>query len=129
METTPHSDSWFHGGYPGLEVGEFIDCPDVTAAENTLSAYATAAGAPHGTRNDVVYLTDRQDTARAYAAMFPDGALYRVEPVDVVGPDPDAPTEAIMCRRAQIVEVVRERVVFAHRTPESWIRMLVGGAS
>jgi len=115
--------SMFHGGYPGLAIGDFVEPPAVTGADHTLSAYVPD-GAPWGTRTDVVYVTPRQDTARAYAAMYPDGALYRVEPVDVVGPDPDAPDEAVMCRRARVVEVVRERVVFAHRTPESWMRML-----
>lgn len=118
--------NYFHGGFPGLNVGDFIDPPDVTLSTVTLSKYAAELGAVHGTRRDVVYVTTRQDTARAFAAVYTDGALYRVEPVDVIGPDPDAPDESIMCRRAHVLEVVRRRVVFAHRTPESWLRMLTG---
>lgn len=127
---TPRSDgAWFHGGVRGLKVGDWILSPDASGSENTLSGYAREMGAPHGTRTDVVYLTSRQDTARVYAALYPDGALYRVEPDAPCEPDPDAPGEAVMCARARIVEVVRSRVVFAHRTPESWFRLLAGGSS
>lgn len=119
--------NYFHGGIPGLSVGDYIESPDVTRTDHTLSRYAAEMGAPHGTRTDAVYITPRQDTARAYAALYPDGALYQVEPVDVIGSDPDAPDEAVMCRRARVTEVVRSSVVFAHRRPESWFRMLTGG--
>lgn len=118
--------SWFHGGVPGLQVGDMILPPDRSGTEHTLSAYASE-DAPHGSRTDVVYVTSRQDSARVFAAIYPDGALYRVEPAEWRGLDPDAPHEAMMCDRAEIVEVVRERVVFAHRTFESWVSMLKGG--
>lgn len=121
-------NAWFHGGYPGLTAGDWIEPPDVTATEHRLSAYAPD-GAPHGTRTDVVYLTSTQNVARAHAAMYPDGAIYRVHPVEVVGPDPDAPGNAVMCRRAKVLEVVRPVVRFAHRTPESWIRMLTSSSA
>lgn len=118
--------AWFHGGVPGLGVGERILPPDETGTEHTLSAYAQQ-GAPHGSRTDVVYVTSRQDSARFFAAVYPDGALYRVEPSGWCGADPDAPHEAMMCESAVIVEVVRERIVFAHRSFESWVSMLQGG--
>lgn len=118
---------WFHGGVPGLQVGDWIEPPDVSGATHTLSDYVPE-DAPHGFRRDVVYLTLRQDSARFFAAVYPDGALYRVEPEGDIEVDPDAPSEAVMCRRARIVEVVRPRVVFAHRTFDSWLRLLRGAA-
>jgi hypothetical protein len=117
---------WFHGGYPGLAVGDWIEPPDVTGTEHRVSAYVPE-GAPHGQRTDVVYLTNAGHVARFYAAVYPDGAIYRVAPAGVVGPDPDAPNDAVMCGRAQVLEVVRPRVVFAHRTWESWVRLLENG--
>lgn len=115
--------TWLHGGVPGLTVGDWIESPDVTGTDHTLSAHAPE-DAPHGRRTDVVYLTPRAESARVFAAIYPDGAVYRVIPEGDMEPDPDAPNEAVMVRRAQVVEVVRERVVFAHRTLDSWLRML-----
>lgn len=113
----------YHGGFPGLNVGDWIEAPEVTGARNTLSAF-TASDSGHGTRTDVVYVTSARDAARAFAAFFPNGGLYRVEAQEVVGPDPDAPTLALMCRRARVLEVVRANVIFEHRRPESWLRLL-----
>lgn len=120
--TSQDDVAWFHGGVPGLEVGEWLAPPDVSGTDHRLSRYA--AGQDHGTRTDVVYLTPRQQVARAFAAMYPDGALYRVAPEGPLAPDPDAPDVAVMCGRAQVLEVVQPIVVFAHRKPESWLAML-----
>jgi len=116
-------DVFFHGGIPGLAVGDVIAPPDVTGTSHRLSAHAPDH-APHGTRTDVVYVTTVQNIARFYAACYPDGALYRVEPEGIVGPDPDAPTCSMMCASALIVAVIRPRVVFAHRRFEEWLRLL-----
>lgn len=113
--------AWYHGGVPGLEVGELLLPPDISGTRHTLSAYASE---PHGQRRDVVYLARIQDHARAYAALYPDGAVYRAEPIGATEPDPDAPGFSVMCAQARVVEVVRSRVVFAHRSPESWFAML-----
>ncbi len=120
--------SWFHGGVPGLQVGDRILPPDQTGTDHTLSGYAPP-GASHGGRTDVVYVTSRQDSARVFAAIYPDGALYRVGPAGWRGLDPDAPHEAMMCDSALVVEVVYARIVFAHRSFESWVSMLQGGGS
>lgn len=114
----------YHGGVPGLRPGDLILPPDRTGTDRALSRYALAAGAPHGTRTDRVYLTPDSQHARVFAAFYPDGALYRVAPVGELTPDPDAPDSAVMAVEAEVLEVVRPRVVFAHRTPESWIRLL-----
>lgn len=120
------SDStWYHGGVPGLEVGARILPPDITGATQRLSGIAGAFGAPHGTRTDVVYLASNQDHARAFAALYPDGALYQVEPESDTEPDPDAPEVAAMTTSAVITAVLYKRVTFAHRRPESWLRLLV----
>lgn len=117
--------TWYHGGVPGLEVGERILPPDTTGAPARLSRYAEAIGTPHGTRTDVVYLASRPEHARAFAALYPDGALYQVEPESDTEPDPDAPEATAMTTSAVITAVLRPRVAFAHRRPESWLRLLV----
>lgn len=117
--------TWYHGGVPGLAVGDEILPPDRTGATTRLSRLAAALGAPHGTRTDVVYLASNEQHARAFAALYPDGALYAVEPSGPVEPDPDAPDVAVMTPSARITAVLRPRVAFAHRSPESWLRLLV----
>lgn len=119
---------YFHGGVSGLQVGDFILPPDLTGTEQRLSAYA-APDAKHGHRTDRVYVTPTQNVARFFAAVYPDGAIYRVEPVGDLEPDPDAPGDGLMCAQAQVVEVVRERVVFEHRTFDSWVRLLKASSS
>lgn len=119
---------YFHGGVSGLQAGDFILPPDLTGTEQRLSAFA-APDATHGRRTDRVYVTPAQDVARFFAAVYPDGAVYRVEPVGELEPDPDAPDDGYMCEQGQVVEVVRERVVFEHRTFDSWIRLLKASSS
>lgn len=113
----------YHGGFPGLRPGELVLPPDESGTEYRLSAYAPQA-ARWGYRTDVVYLTRVENQARAFAACYPDGALYQCEPIELLGPDPDNPASAVMARRARVVAVVRPRVLFAHRRPESWFRLI-----
>lgn len=114
---------WYHGGVPGLGVGDWLVPPDCSGTCHRLSLHAPE-GAPHGTRTDVVYVTSDPEVARVYAAFYPDGAVYEVDPDGPVEPDPDAPELAGMCDMARIVAVARPRVMFAHRRPESWLRIL-----
>lgn len=120
--------TYYHGGVPGLQVGDRVLPPDVTEIEHRLSAYVPA-GAPHGTRTDVVYLARHEQHARVYAALYPDGALYQVVPESPVDPDPDAPDMAYTAPSAIVVAVLRPRVVFAHRRIESWLRLLTENPS
>jgi hypothetical protein len=115
--------TWYHGGIPGLRAGDRILPPDETGTDHRLSAHAPAE-APHGHRTDVVYLTNSQQAARVYAALYPDGALYQVEPETTIEPDPDAPALAAMATSAVVTAVIRPRVALAHRRLDSWIRML-----
>lgn len=115
---------FFHGGYPGLPVGDWVQCPDDSGATKVLSDYAAQLGQIGGVRRDVVYITPHARVARVFAAMYPDGAVYRVAPGEVIGPDPDAPDCGLMVDRARVLEVVRARVEFAHRKPLSWLTML-----
>lgn len=119
--------SYFHGGYPGLKPGDELLPPDRTGTDHRLSSYAAALGGPaHTRRTDLVYLTTDRQVARAYAAFYPDGALYQVLPASPVDPDPDCsvPRLSWHCPMAIVVAVVDPVVLFRARTPERWLRML-----
>ena len=123
--------TFFHGGFPGLKVGDLLLPPDRTGTEHRLSATTASLGGPaHATRTDVVYLTTERQVARAYAAFYPDGALYQVLPQSPVDPDPDClqPDLSWHCPAAVVVAVVDPVVLFRNRTPDRWIRMLNGPA-
>ncbi len=118
---------YFHGGHPGLKPGELLLPPDQPGTEHRLSAVSAELGAPaHATRTDVVYVTTGRDVARAYAAFYPDGALYRVEPIGAVEADPDCaePGLSWQCSAAEVIAVVDPVVLFRTRRPERWLRLL-----
>jgi len=99
---------YFHGGHPGLKPGALILPPDQTGTNHRLSAVSAELGAPaHAIRTDVVYVTTGRDVARAYAAFYPDGALYRVQPHGQLEPDPDCaePGLSWQCPAAEVVAV------------------------
>jgi len=119
--------AYFHGGVPGLKPGDFILPPDQTGTEHRLSAIAAEHDGPaYSTRTDVVYVATNRNVARAFAAFYPDGALYRVQPVGPLEPDPDSgiPDLSWQCTAAEILAVVDPVVLFRTRTPERWIRLL-----
>lgn len=116
---------YFHGGIPGLRPGDLILPPATTGTARTLAEYAEQLGGDH-VRRDRVYLATGRDVARAYAAFYPDGALYTVEPVGELEPDPDCyvPGLSWQCASATVLTVVDPVVLFRSRTPERWLRMV-----
>lgn len=79
---------YFHGGPPGLRPGDLIEPrpPGDTAhlLDDCPTCQARKAGAPlDGDDNDpsLVYVTTSRDYARIYAAGYPRGGLYVVEPI------------------------------------------------
>lgn len=114
---------YYHGGVPGLRTGDAVTPPDVSGTTRTLSEYVSGI-AEHGTRTDVVYATTDRESARTFAAFYPDGALYEVDLIDEVGPDPDAPDIAVMARSAKVRSVVDPVVLLRSRNPEKWLRVL-----
>ena len=116
---------YFHGGYPGLRAGETLQPPDTTGTDRTLSQWVSHE-APHAKRRDVVYVASVRDVARAYAAFYPDGALYEVRPLGDIEPDPDCETPGLswQCPAATVLSVVDPVVLFRTCTPERWLRML-----
>lgn len=91
--------TYFHGGVPGLRVGQYILPP----CESGAKSVADCEGAPEAEqariervhRRDRVYLATDRRIAMLWAALHPSGTadeggwVYRVEPVGDVEPDPD----------------------------------------
>lgn len=121
--------AYYHGGFPGLKPGDQLLPPDQTGTDHRLSATVAQMGGPaYAQRTDLVYLTTDRQVARAYAAFYPDGALYQVLPASPVDRDPDCNEDGLSwhCPMGLVVAVVDPVVLFRDRTPERWIRMLTG---
>ncbi|KAB7752777.1 hypothetical protein [Mycolicibacterium mucogenicum] len=77
---------YYHGGVPGLRGGDLIEPTSGTA--HLVDGCPTCEARKHGQQlpsddNDptMVYVTTDKDYARIYAAGYPLGALYVVEPI------------------------------------------------
>jgi len=119
--------TYFHGGYPGLKPGDLVLPPDRSGTDRRLSATVAELGGPaHAQRTDLVYLTTDRQVARAYAAFYPDGALYNVIAASPVDPDPDCemPGLSWQCPYGIVAAVLDPVVLFRDKTPQRWLRML-----
>lgn len=100
--------TYWHGGAPGLKVGELILPPASTGTTITLAAYMDGAEKLRaGYRADRVYVTTQQEAAELYAALYPEGGwVYRVQPWMPLEPDPDCtePGVSFACLGALIVD-------------------------
>lgn len=106
----PPEGPFYHGGVPGLSPGDKILPPRVTGTqrpmEEFLPARVTAATHPWIARAGFVYFTRDWDHAAQFAAAYPDGAVYEVQPDGEISPDPDAPGGAAWrARSATIIRV------------------------
>lgn len=120
----------WHGGKPGLTVGDMVLPSSVTGVEPaTLGVAERLGGDAETVRRDRVYVTSDRQVATAYAAMFPNGALYEVEPVGTVEPDPDCLVEGLSWRApaARVVRVVDPVVWLSSKPARRWLRMANGG--
>lgn len=98
---------FYHGGKPGLKVGDKILPPSVTKASGpeTLHEYGSVG------RVDRVYLTTEESAARMYASGHPSrrGCVYEVIPDGDLHPDDDclSPGLSYECESATIVRVIK----------------------
>ena len=87
---------YFHGGGPGLRLGDRILPPSQTGALSLLAVarkHAAEIGKPFAhMRDDRVYLGGEIAIAILFAAMYPlpaGGWIYEVDPEEPIEPDPD----------------------------------------
>lgn len=116
--------TYYHGGIPGLRVGQYILPPSETGAlslSDMVEILTVGPEVAEETRRvhnrDRVYLTTELDTATIFAGHYPhpDGArrrggdVYRVEPEGQIEPDPDYHGDdgaSIAAPRARITGIV-----------------------
>jgi GNAT superfamily N-acetyltransferase len=102
LATKRTATQYWHGGAPGLSVGdELLSRDDAERALTAPTAHGLQSGYALGvTRTDRVYFSSDREFARAYASkfhridrktgvVFERGTLYRVEPIGSVEDDPD----------------------------------------
>jgi hypothetical protein len=125
--------AFFHGGAPGLTVGDKILPFSVTGTERVMTRFVH--GTPEFDRlqvecRDHVYFTPAQDLAEDYAAVQPDGSLYQVRPDGEFEADPDCgvPGLAWRCTSATIVAVPAEVVRLQRALTVTQIEALYGPA-
>ncbi|WP_219653599.1 MULTISPECIES: NAD(+)--rifampin ADP-ribosyltransferase [unclassified Pseudomonas] len=85
--------TYYHGGRPGMIVGQFILPPSITGARS-----AAECGAAEVCRRDRVYITTSFEAACLYAGLYPDkrgGHVYVVTPLTELEPDPDYEAEGM----------------------------------
>ncbi len=101
---------YWHGGAPGLKPGDLIEptasdrhlvdgCP-ICEARRRGQQLASDPNDP--TR---VYVTTERDYAKIFAAGYPRGALYRVEPIGDMAPTADDPAPSWAVERARVISV------------------------
>lgn len=109
----------FHGGAPGLRPGELITPrppdDDRHLVDGCPVCEARRAGAPleydSNHRFDRVYVTTNRRTARGFAAGYPLGTVYQVDPVGELEPDVEDPEESFAVEAARVRVVLQLRVV------------------
>lgn len=121
---------YWHGGIPGLRPGDLIQPVSVTGTTDHLvdgcptceARKATGRPEDGGPRSDRVYVTTNREYARLYAAGWPRGALYRVEPLgeleETTGRDDPLPSWAVP--EARVLAVYDACVQFTPRMIRRW---------
>ena len=102
---------YFHGGAPGLKVGDLIEPQPLGDGAHLVDGCPTCEARKSGqqlpTDNldaSLVYVTPDREYARVYAAGYPGGALYVVEPIGDLTPSPD-PVPSWGCLAARVTGV------------------------
>lgn len=120
--------TYWHGGAPDLHPGDLIeprprdDTAHLVDGCPTCEARRNAEQLDHDDDDPtMVYVTTDREYARVYAAGYPNGALYQVEPiggmVDRTGEHDPAPSWGVPAARVRVVYDPYVRL-----TPSQWRR-------
>ncbi len=111
----------WHGGAPGLRVGDIIEPRPAGDDSHLIDGCPTCEARRDGeplADDDLdpskVYVTTDREYARVYAAGYPHGALYRVEAIGELTPSPD-PVPSWGCGSARVLAVYDRRVTLTAR--------------
>jgi hypothetical protein len=102
---------YFHGGAPGLRPGDLIEPQPIDQGRHLVDGCPICEARKTGQQlpsddldPSMVYVTTDRDYARVYAAGYPNGALYVVDPVGELTPSPD-PVPSWGCPSARVTAV------------------------
>jgi len=103
--------AYWHGGKPGLRPGDVIEPQPLGTGAHLIDGCEICEARKRGEQLPTdnldatkVYITTDRTYARIYAAGYPDGALYRVEPIGDMETSPD-PVPSWGCASARVVSV------------------------
>ena len=90
---------YYHGGVPGLWPGDVIEPQSMGEGRHLVDGCPVCEARKQGTpsdydenhRFDRIYVTTNKFIATVFAAGYPRGALYRVEPLGALEEDPEHP--------------------------------------
>lgn len=123
---------YFHGGAPGLRAGDLIAPRHDGDSDHLVDGCPTCDARRSGEQaesdnNDPsrIYVTTSRSYATIYAAGYPDGAVYRVEPHD---PEPrlEDPEPSWSCTWATVLAVLDPLVRLTPKQTRSAIRKYRG---
>ena len=119
--TLPDTVRLWHGGVPGLRVGDVLsggheravrdDCPYCQArarGENTVTPLGKLDGP---SQQSGVYVTTDRLYAKHYASLYGRGDLYRVEPLGELRPSTEDSYETYVADQARVVAVYDRAVL------------------
>jgi hypothetical protein len=126
-------ERFFHGGAPGLRIGDFITPrppdDDQHLVDSCPTCEARRRGEPLATDDNdaaMVYVTTDRDYARIYAAGYPRGGLYRVEPIgELIDRSEHDPVPSWGCSSARVLAVIDPLVYLSQKRVRSMLRKWV----
>jgi protein gp37 len=120
VDLRPWLKPYYHGGIPGLKIGDTLLPPNVTG-KPTLLKYAQEIAPDGPQRDDRVYLTTDKESASIFAYCYPKGDVYRAIPTLPLEDDPD-------CLEPELSYQTPKAVVVQDKTPLlDWV--ICGGES
>lgn len=112
---------FFHGGIPGLRVGDLLEPGhDRRTHDNCKWCEARAHGGAYlgmdgpSRRTDRIYFTTHRLYAKHYASLWGRGDLYRVEPVGDVERSTEDTIETFTAPAARVAAVLDRAVQLTH---------------
>jgi len=128
---------YYHGGPPDLRVGDLIEPQPMDRGRHLVDGCPVCEARKNGKpsdydqnhRFDRVYVTTDKFVAKCFAAGYPRGSLYRVEPIGDLEPDPEH-EQSFAVPAARIVKVA-ERGIDPSRWSKADVRrfLKLGGVA
>lgn len=124
---------YFHGGVPGLRSGDLIEPQPFDRGAHLVDGCPVCEARRSGTpsdydrnhRFDRVYVTTVRFIAKCFAAGYPNGALYRVEPLGDLEADPEHP-DSFAVQAARVLAKIDGYVVMSRSELRGMARLSVG---